>query len=84
MSLESQRVTITLPRELLERLNRNIPTHKRNLFITEAIEERLELIEQMSALEEAAGAWTLENHPTMQDGEGIDKWLRDARQDWNK
>ena len=82
MSLGSQKVTVTLPKGLLERLNKNIPSRKRSLFISEAIEEHLDLIEQSSALDETAGAWSLENHPTMQDDAGIDKWLKDARQSW--
>lgn len=82
MSSEFQKITVILPKGLLERLNRNISAHERNSFITEAIEERLELVEQVSALEEAAGAWSLENHPTMQDDKGIDKWLKDIRQSW--
>ena len=72
MSLEHQKVTVTLPKELLERLNEAVPGRKRSLFITVAIEEQLALIEQSSALEETVGAWSLENHPTMQDDAGID------------
>lgn len=82
MALEQQKVTVSLPKGLLERLNQTVPSRKRSLFITEAIEEHLDLLEQISALEEAAGAWSLENHPTLQDDEGIDKWLKDARQGW--
>lgn len=82
MALEQQKVTVSLPKGLLERLNQTVPSRKRSLFITEAIEEHLDLLEQISALEAAAGAWSLENHPTLQDDEGIDKWLKDARQGW--
>lgn len=82
MSLESQKVTVTLPKGLLERLNENIPSRKRSLFIAKAIEEHLALIEQVAALDEAAGAWSLENHPTMRDAAGIDRWLKDTRQSW--
>ena len=77
-----QKVTVTLSEELLERLNKTVPSRKRSLFISEAIEEQLDLIEQASALEETAGAWSLDNHPTMEDDAGIDKWLKESRQGW--
>lgn len=82
MAIEHKKVTVTLPQSLLERLNKRVPSRKRSLFITEAITEQLEQLEQLSALDETAGAWTLENHPTMQTDEGIDKWLKESRQDW--
>ena len=82
MALESRKVTVTLPKGLLERLDENVPSRKRSLFITEAVEEHLDLIEQVSALNEAAGSWSLENHPDMQNDEDIDKWLKASRQSW--
>lgn len=83
MSIERQKVTVTLPKELLERLNEAVPGRKRSSFITAAIEEQLALTEQSSALAETAGSWLLENHPTMQDDAGIDGWLGNARQRWD-
>ncbi len=83
MAIEQQKVTVTLPKPLLERLNNVIPSRKRSLFITEAIEEHLDLIEQNVALDEAVGAWSDENHPDMPDDEGIDKWLKDLRRGWS-
>ena len=82
MSTQYQKVTVTLPKELLERLNETVPSRKRSMFIAEAIEEQLALIEQSSALAETAGSWPLENHPTMQDDEAIDLWLKDVRRSW--
>ncbi len=79
MSLH-KKVTMTLSTRLLERLNRTVPGRKRSLFITQAIEEHLDLLEQASALEETAGTWSLENHPTLQDDRGIDEWLKKSRQ----
>ena len=81
MSLQ-KKVTVTLFTRLLERLNRTVPGRKRSLFITQAIEEHLDLLEQASALEETAGTWSLENHPTLQDDRGIDEWLKESRQNW--
>ncbi len=82
MSLDHQKVTVTLPKGLLERLNKTVPSRKRSLFIKEAIEEHLSLVEQVAALEETAGAWSLEHHPDMGDDEGINEWLKESRQSW--
>jgi metal-responsive CopG/Arc/MetJ family transcriptional regulator len=82
MSTNQQKVTVTLPKPLLERLNETIPSRRRSLFITEAIEEHLDLIEQSSALIEAQGAWSLHHHPDMKDDKDIDTWLKDSRQSW--
>ena len=79
MPTEYQKVTVTLPQELLERLNETVPSRKRSSFITEVVREQLELTEQSSALAETAGSWSLKNHPTMQNDEAIDLWLKDAR-----
>ena len=82
MATGNQKVTVTLPKGLLERLKKTVPQRKRSLFIKEAVEEHLELIEQAVALEETAGIWKQENHPTMTSDAGIDGWLKASRQDW--
>ena len=82
MALKQKKVTVTLPKGLLERLNETVPSRKRSLFISEAIAEQLDLTEQVVALEETSGLWSLDNHPDMKNDEGIDKWLKDARQSW--
>ncbi len=73
MAVDQQKVTVTLPKPLLERLNDVVPKRKRSLFIAEAIEEHLELIEQNVALEEAIGAWSDVNHPDMRTEEDINQ-----------
>jgi metal-responsive CopG/Arc/MetJ family transcriptional regulator len=83
MTTEQKKLTVTLPQALLERLNQAIPNRQRSLFVTQAIEEHLNLIEQITVLEESAGSWSLENHPDMLDDQGIDTWLKASRQDWH-
>jgi hypothetical protein len=74
-----QKLTVSLPIILVERLRALVPLHKRSLFIAEAVEERLALEEQIAAIETAAGIWKDENHPDMQTGEEIDRWLTKLR-----
>ncbi len=77
-----RKVTVTLPKALLARLEERVPARQRSRFIAEAIAERLALAEQQAAIEETAGAWRDENHPDMQTGEDIDRWLTELRQGW--
>ena len=77
-----QKITVSLPKALLGRLNEHVPARRRSQFITEAIEERLALEEQNTALRESAGAWSDENHPDMASEADIDHWLDDLRKTW--
>jgi len=82
MASEQQKVTVTLPKGLLERLNETVPSRKRSLLISEAIAEQLDMIEQVSVLEETAGLWSSTKHPELKDDNSIDNWLKQSRQSW--
>jgi Arc/MetJ-type ribon-helix-helix transcriptional regulator len=78
----NKKITVTIPVELLNRLDDRVSKRQRSDFIAEAIAERLALEEQVAALEESAGAWTDENHPELADGAAIDQWVTTMRQNW--
>jgi metal-responsive CopG/Arc/MetJ family transcriptional regulator len=80
--LDQQKITVVLPSELLARLDAHVPARRRSRFILEAIEERLAMEEQAAALQDAAGAWSDENHPEMESEEAIDRWLASLRGSW--
>ena len=80
--VDAQKITVTLPRALLNRLDEHVAPRRRGRFIAEAIEERLALAEQSAALAETAGAWSDENHPDMRSGREIDEWLDNLRRSW--
>lgn len=82
MATDQKKVTVTLPKHLLKRLDELVPNRKRSSFIGEAIEEHLNLVEQAVALEEAAGLWSEAHHPELSSDEAIDAWLKDLRQGW--
>lgn len=79
-----QKITVMLPEALLSRLREHVPARQRSRFILEAIEERLALEEQITALTETAGVWSDQNHPEMRTDEDIDHWLDNLRQSWSK
>ena len=68
-----QKITVMLPEALLSRLREYVPARQRSRFILEAIEERLALEEQITALAETAGAWSDQNHPEMRTDEDVDQ-----------
>ena len=77
-----QKVTVTLPKKLLERLDEVVPPRQRSRFVAEAIQEQLAILEQVAALDEAAGVWKDENHPEMISEADIDRWLDQLRGSW--
>jgi predicted transcriptional regulator len=82
--LDAQKITITLPKGIIARLNELVPARKRSRFILEAVAHRLALEEQALAVDEAAGAWSDENHPEMLDDAALDRWLEAVRSSWSR
>jgi hypothetical protein len=80
---DPSKITVTLPRALLVRLDEYVPSRRRSRFIAQAIESRLALAEQLTALDETAGAWTDDNHPDMKTEADIDRWIDDIRASWS-
>ena len=79
---QAQKITVTLPRDLIERLDNRVPSRQRSRFIANAIESQLAIEEQIAVVEETAGAWKEEKHPEMKTEEDIDAWLQNLRQSW--
>jgi hypothetical protein len=79
-----QKITISLPMELLDRLDATIPARQRSHFIVQAIEDRLAIEEQAAALAESAGAWSDEHHPDLDSPEAVARWVRELRQSWDR
>ncbi len=82
-TLETQKMTVTFPEPLLQRLRERIPSRQRSTFIVEAVEEKLALQEQLAAIEETAGCWRDADHPELQTDEDIDRWLVRLRLSWD-
>ena len=78
----TQKITVNLPRPLIQRLRQQIPSRQRAEFVAQALEDRLALAEQVEALEETAGAWRDADHPDLQTPDDIDRWLTDLRGSW--
>ena len=81
-STEFQKVTVTLPKELVARLNEIIPQRKRSRFIADALQEQLAILELAAALDETAGLWKEEDYPDLKTGADIDRWIAELRGSW--
>lgn len=78
----TQKITISLPQPLAERLKARVPPRQRSDYIARVLAEQLALEEQLSALEETAGCWRDENHPDLEGDEDIEAWLANLRGSW--
>jgi len=79
---ESQKITVSMPKELLLELDAIVPARQRSSFINEAVSKQIAIAKQAQEIDDSAGIWTDEHHPDMQDDKAIDQWLEDSRQDW--
>lgn len=81
---KTQKITVSLPQNLAERLNAQVPLRQRSTFIAMILEEYLAIAEQQEILDETAGCWSDERHPDMATGEDIDIWLTTRRGGWQR
>lgn len=83
-TIETKKITVTFPQQLLDELDAVVPPRERSLFIAQAVQERLAILEQARVVDEAAGAWRDEAYPELSDDENIDGWLAQLRQEWQR
>jgi hypothetical protein len=74
-----ERVSLYLPRSLVEALRRAVPARQRSEFVAEALAQSLYRQQLKEAIAAAAGAWGDEDHPELTTGEDIDRWLVEGR-----
>ncbi len=73
------RTTITMPKELLERVDEFAGEGGRSAWIVEAVEARARREHLGRVLEETRGA--LKDSPTWPTGEATYRWVRDLREE---
>jgi hypothetical protein len=80
----TEKLTISLPRSLVEHFKARVPPRQRSIFIAKILEECLAIEEQLQALDESAGCWSEDRHAEMVTGEDIDAWLTTLRGRWGR
>ena len=78
----TQKITVTIPSEVLALMDQYVLPRQRSSFIVEAIKEHLDRIIDLDVFEQTAGAWKEENHPNLRTPEDIDRWLTELRSSW--
>jgi metal-responsive CopG/Arc/MetJ family transcriptional regulator len=72
-------VNITLPRDLVERLDAVVGPRQRSAFVEEAINHRLRREEMRRAWESLAGTLNPADYPDWSTPEKVQQWVRDRR-----
>ena len=73
------RTNVILPEDLIREVDRIAGKRKRSRFIVEAIEERLDRMRLLAALEQAAGAWGDEHYGDLDSQVALNAWLDELR-----
>jgi hypothetical protein len=86
MSVPTTRLNLYLPRQLVEELRRVIPPGKRADFVAQALDRELRRARLLAAIEAAAGAWREGDHPDLNSGTDIDRWIEGTRREmrWDR
>ena len=74
------RTHIILPEDLVKAVDKQAGKGKRSQFIEEAIREKWRKENLLSALNETAGALSIEDHPEWATSEKVATWVRESRQ----
>ncbi len=74
------RINVALPEALLQEFRAMIPARQRNQFIVELVARELQRRRFAKAWDEAAGAWSDEDHPDLMTAEDIDRFVRKLRE----
>ncbi len=83
--MESKRINVTFPTDLLDELRWLLPARERNRFIVEATARALRkrrLEEALRQLREEGPAWRDENHPGLQTPDDVERYVRAMREGW--
>lgn len=81
---ETRRVNVTYPVEVLDALEKLLPSRQRNRFIVEATERALKDAQLDRSLDKLLEepAWSDENHPDLMSVEDVDRYVRRLRESW--
>lgn len=75
--MSTRRTHIVIPEPLVTEIDRLVGKRGRSQFLTQAAEKELRRLQQIKALESAAGAWRDKDHPELRGGAA--QWVRELR-----
>lgn len=77
--MSTRRTHIVIPEPLVSEIDRLVGKRGRSEFLTQAAEKELRRLQQIKALEGAAGAWKDKDHPELRGG--TLQWVRGLRKE---
>jgi hypothetical protein len=81
---KTEKVSVTLPRELAGEIRSMVAQGEVSIFFTQALEHYLAYRKQKLALEEGFGAWKDENHPDLNTTQASTDYVRNLREEDKK
>lgn len=81
-SMSARRTHIVIPESLVSEIDRLVGKRGRSEFLTQAAEKELRRLQQIKALEGAAGAWKDKDHPELRSGAA--QWVRELRKEGDR
>ena len=77
---KTEKLSVTVPREMAEQIRASVPPGKISAFFTEAAQRYLVYHRQRVALEKGFGAWKTESHPELMSPEHSTLYVRSLRE----
>lgn len=77
---KTEKVSVTLPKELASEIRSIVSQGRVSSFFTEALEHYLAYRKQKVAIEKGFGAWKNENHPDLATSEDSTVYVRSIRE----
>ena len=77
--MNARRTHIIIPESLVSEIDRLVGKRGRSEFLAHAAEKELRRLQQIRALENAAGAWRDKDHPELKVGAA--RWVKELRKE---
>jgi metal-responsive CopG/Arc/MetJ family transcriptional regulator len=82
MAVEMVRIRVSMPRALVEEIDRRVGKKERSAFIAEAAAQELRRLRRIEALDEFAGSLKDVDIPGWEMSESAAEWVREQRRAW--
>lgn len=79
MGAVKERMNLYITKYVMDELRRAMPARERTKFVEEVLARELRRLKLREAIEKSYGAWKDEDHPDMETGEDIDRWIEEQR-----
>ena len=80
--MSARRTHIIIPEPLVSEIDRLVGKRGRSEFLVHAAEKELRRLQQIRALENAAGAWKDRDHPELKMGAA--RWVKELRKEGDR